>query len=107
VAVTVLHVDDCPNTSALLDLLDVVLEKGSVEVRTRTVSSLAEAEALGMHGSPTLVIDGRDPFVGSPEATLSCRLYQTEDGLRGIPSIAQLREALTNMNVRTRREARS
>jgi hypothetical protein len=95
VNVTVLHVAECPNTAALIERLSTVLGPRGV-VAMRTVSTEADAAALGMHGSPTLLIDGCDPFVGSPEASLSCRLYQTEDGVRGLPSVAQLRAALTD-----------
>jgi hypothetical protein len=46
----------------------------------------AEAEAVraGMHGSPTLLIDGVDPFA-EPRArpSLSCRLYRDPAGRTG------------------------
>jgi hypothetical protein len=96
VNVTVLHVPECPNTAPLIERLGIALGSRRVTVTTRTVSSGADAAALGMHGSPTLLIEGCDPFVGPPEVSLSCRLYQTEDGLCGSPSVAQLRSALTD-----------
>jgi len=95
VDVTVLHIEDCPNTAELLRRLDVVLHH-CVPVATRAVSSVVEATELGMHGSPTLLIEGRDPFVGTPEPSLSCRLYRTEEGLRGVPSVTQLRAVLAD-----------
>jgi len=53
------------------------------------------AERLQFVGSPTVLIDGRDPFAGA-EGTfgLACRVYQTPDGLAGSPTLEQLREAL-------------
>jgi hypothetical protein len=47
-------------------------------------------------GSPTLLIDGVDPFAAPGEpASLSCRLYRLPDGsLDGVPSLDQLRAAL-------------
>jgi hypothetical protein len=95
VDVTVLHIEDCPNTSELLRRLGIVL-RHRVPVATRAVSSVLEATELGMHGSPTLLIEGRDPFAGTPDPSLACRLYRTEEGLRGLPSVAQLRAVLTD-----------
>jgi hypothetical protein len=49
-----------------------------------------------MNGSPTLLIDGVDPF-GRPglRPSLSCRLYPDENGsLSGAPSVTQLRQVL-------------
>jgi Alkylmercury lyase len=60
------------------------------------ISDDGEAARLGLHGSPTLLIDGVDPFAepGQPP-TLSCRLYRDERGeLSGAPSVGQLREAI-------------
>src|SRR4051794_14140426 len=50
----------------------------------------------GMTGSPTLLIDGTDPFArpGS-EPSLSCRLYPSENGrVEGAPSVDDLRRVL-------------
>jgi hypothetical protein len=49
-----------------------------------------------MHGSPTLLVNGSDPFAapGTP-ASVSCRLYRDQGGpAGGAPSVAALREAL-------------
>jgi hypothetical protein len=40
-----------------------------------------------MHGSPTLLVNGKDPF-GPPDASpaIACRMYRGEDGrLEGAP----------------------
>jgi hypothetical protein len=67
-----------------------------VSVEHRVVSAPEEAERYGMHGSPTILIDGRDPFAEpGAEASLSCRLYRNADGrTQGVPSAGQLRAAL-------------
>ena len=49
-----------------------------------------------MHGSPTLLIDGVDPFaeLGQPPG-MSCRLYRDDEGrTSGAPSVGQLRHAI-------------
>ena len=57
---------------------------------------LAEAARWGMHGSPTLLIDGRDPFaVPGAAPAIACRLYEAENGrLDGAPAVSALRQAL-------------
>ena len=53
------------------------------------------AEQYGFRGSPTVLIDGVDPFA-DPDAPvgLSCRMYATDDGYAGSPSLDQLRAAI-------------
>ncbi|HET6192893.1 MAG TPA: hypothetical protein VFE59_38505, partial [Trebonia sp.] len=47
-----------------------------VSVEYRVVSTPEEAARYGMQGSPTILIDGRDPFAEpGAAASLSCRLY--------------------------------
>jgi len=96
----VLHVSDCPHAAALTARL-VHLVAGRVQVEQRAVRDQREAVSLGMRGSPTLLIDGIDPF-GAPDQppNLSCRLYRDDNGsLAGAPSIAQLREALASRGI--------
>jgi hypothetical protein len=49
-----------------------------------------------MHGSPTLLVDGSDPFAEPEEpASVSCRLYRYGNGqVDGAPSVSQLRQAI-------------
>ncbi|MDK1017238.1 MAG: thioredoxin family protein, partial [Actinomycetota bacterium] len=48
------------------------------------------------HGSPTVLINGIDPFAENDAPVgLSCRIYRTDEGLAGTPTIDQLRQALT------------
>jgi hypothetical protein len=93
---TVLAVPDCPNAPALEDRLAAVLHgRAGVSVSHEVISSEADAASWGMHGSPTLLIDGMDPFAepGQPPS-VSCRLYRDDDGLvSGAPSVGQLRQA--------------
>ncbi len=93
----VLHIPDCANLElARARLREAIAGAGlSADVRDVEVATPAEAKRAGMRGSPTILIDGRDPFaVEAAEASLSCRLYQTADGVDGAPSVAQLLEAL-------------
>jgi hypothetical protein len=49
-----------------------------------------------MHGSPTLLVDGADPFAAPGQVpSLSCRLYRDESGrAEGAPSVDALRRAI-------------
>jgi hypothetical protein len=58
------------------------------------VATPEDAERLRFVGSPTVLVDGRDPFTDGGTFGLSCRVYPTLDGLAGAPTVEQLREAL-------------
>ena len=91
----ILQVPGCPGADLLAARLDGLLP-GRARVIRRVVTSPAEAERLGMTGSPTLLADGADPFArpGLLPA-VSCRLYRDEHGRQvPSPSAAQLRAAL-------------
>jgi hypothetical protein len=95
--VEVLTVPDCPNGPvARQRLAEALAGRDDVTVEPRVISTLAEAARYGMHGSPTILIDGHDPFAapGTP-ASLSCRLYRDADGrAQGAPPPERLREVL-------------
>ena len=91
----ILQVPGCPGADLLAARLDGLLA-GRAPVTRRVVTSQADAERLGMTGSPTLLADGADPFArpGLLPA-ISCRLYRDEHGRRvPAPSAAQLRAVL-------------
>jgi hypothetical protein len=107
VRIDVLVVPDCPNGPVLIERLAQALHgRDDVQVATRVIDTLEEADQWGMHGSPTVLVDGRDPFAapGTP-ASVSCRLYQDEAGrAQGAPSLARLRQALDGQEERFARE---
>ena len=90
----VLHVPYCPN---LLPLLERLAEVTDLPVSTHVIESEADAARFGMAGSPTLLVDGIDPFAaaGGCECGLACRLYRDDAGrIISAPSVEQLRVAL-------------
>jgi hypothetical protein len=94
--VTILHVPGCPNVVTLQDRLVQAIGSDDVELTLRLIDSEDLATEVGMTGSPTLLIDGVDPFAEpGRSASLSCRLYRDEAGhVAGAPSVARLRRAL-------------
>ncbi|MCA1843481.1 MAG: thioredoxin family protein [Actinobacteria bacterium] len=95
--IDLLYIADCPNRDLARRHLVAALARTdqAAVIRERQVRSADEAVSLGMRGSPTILIDGGDPFVeGSGPPALSCRLYRGEAGLRGVPTVDQLVEAM-------------
>jgi hypothetical protein len=94
---TLLAVPDCPNITMLEQRLAVALAgHRDVVVRRREVASEQDAAQAGMHGSPTLLVDGVDPFAEVGQVpSLSCRLYRDVTARTdGAPSVEALRRVL-------------
>jgi hypothetical protein len=97
--IELLYVPNCPHRRTARRHLDAALaEQGLVAVvREREVASPEEADQYGMHGSPTIRVDGRDPFADpGARPSLSCRLYGGEHGASGAPTVAQLADVLAS-----------
>jgi hypothetical protein len=98
--ITLRYFDGCPHWETALSRLHEALQAagvaGKTELALEVVPSQEEAERLRFRGSPTILIDGVDPFAGeSAPYGLSCRVYATDSGLQGSPTVAQLRDVLT------------
>lgn len=95
VDVTFLYFDSCPNwklaNTALAEA--ATLEDRTLAINYQLVDTFEAAEALEFRGSPTILVDGVDPFADRDAPVgLSCRVYRTETGA---PSVEQLREAIS------------
>lgn len=77
-------------------LADVAPDRVAADLEIVVVSEQADAERLGLCGSPTLLVDGIDPFADpSQRPSLSCRLFADPGGTVGnAPSVGALRAAL-------------
>lgn len=96
--VELLVVPDCPNEAPATALLRTALDDvglARIPITTTVIDTAAEAERRRFIGSPTILIDGDDPFAerGQP-AALACRIYRTTTGTAGIPDLRRLRQAL-------------
>jgi hypothetical protein len=95
--IDLLYVPDCPNRRVARRHIRRALSATGLwaVVRECEVRTREEAAQLGMHGSPTILIDGRDAFEEtSGPADLACRLYPGPAGSRGVPTVDQLIAAL-------------
>jgi hypothetical protein len=89
----------CPSTERALSELRGVMNElglGAEEIRVTELRTDEEALERGFLGSPTILIDGSDPFAdGEEEVGLSCRVYRRRDGrVSPTPDPDELREAL-------------
>ncbi|MFB7496349.1 hypothetical protein ACFC09_16950 [Streptomyces sp. NPDC056161] len=96
--IEILVVPDCPHQRLAEERVRQALDVAGLTtagVTTRVVGDQAEAERAGFTGSPTILVDGRDPFA-EPGATptLACRMYRTQGGLAGAPGVDRIRRAL-------------
>lgn len=94
--VALLYFDDCPNWKvADQRLAAIAAERPDVVVTRHRVETVEQAERLGFHGSPSILVDGVDVFADPGAGVgLSCRVYRTPQGLAGAPTMEQLRAAL-------------
>jgi hypothetical protein len=94
--VELVYFDGCPHWETAAGRLRQVAGEVGVPVRHRRVRE--DDDLAGFGGSPTILIDGHDPFPRTgPVDGLSCRLYTTPEGPAGSPTLAQLRAALTGI----------
>lgn len=94
--VTVQYFDGCPNWKVLDQRLRDLSGEFDITIGHHRVEKPAEAERVTFRGSPTLLVDDVDPFAAGDEPVgLACRVYLTDDGPQGAPTIEQLRSVLT------------
>ena len=95
--VEVLVVEDCPHGALASTLVaQTLLDIGLTDVTVVTTVIRTEREARLRHfcGSPTVLINGRDPFAHPGAApALACRVYLTTEGSSGVPDARTLRRA--------------
>ena len=99
VRVELLYFDGCPNRKVADSRLAQALAtrgRDDAVVERRRVQTHEQAEELGFLGSPTIRIEGTDPFAtGREQVGLACRVYATPTGPSGCPDGAQLLEVLS------------
>lgn len=95
--VALLYFDGCPNHhDAEAQLRGVIDELGwDCSLTKINVDSIESAEKLRFQGSPTIHINGVDPFADvDARVGISCRIYPAEGGYRATPPVDELRSAL-------------
>jgi hypothetical protein len=105
--VEVLAFPGCPNRAGAIALVErVCAELGSnAEIQVHDICDQQAADQARSLGSPTIRVDGRDVEPGAEQCVEylhTCRLYQGEHSLRGLPEQAWLRQALQDAQARHR-----
>lgn len=98
--ITVVHTPGCPNVALVRQRVADALARltgADPEVVVEEIADPDKAVRRDFHGSPTLLVDGIDPFAdaGSP-AAFACRTYRTEAGIEGAPSVDQIAAVLAS-----------
>lgn len=98
--ITIRHVSDCANLDEAERRVAQAVEQTGIQaqIHVELISTLQEAENNGFAGSPSILIDGEDPFDDASSPSLACRLYRTAEGFEGAPSVAELVAAIIERN---------
>lgn len=95
--VTLQYFDGCPNWQITDAHLRRLSGEHEFEVHHELIDSIERAEEAEFRGSPTVLIEGVDPFAEREAPIgLACRIYQTDDGPSGSPTRRQLQDAIVS-----------
>ena len=96
--ITIQYFDSCPNWKVFDAIVtELVQQHGldDVSLTYQLIDTREVAEEYQFAGSPTMLVDGQDPFkTDQTPIGLACRTYMTATGLAPSPSVDQIREAL-------------
>ncbi len=98
--IELLYFDGCPSWQDALENVRQVIETENLpcEVRLVEIVSPQQAQAERFLGSPSFRMNGADLW---PETrsryNMSCRVYQTPQGMRGSPTVEMLRDRIREM----------
>jgi len=93
-----LYFDGCPHWRVAEQRLRSALASAGLDdqVQHVLVETPEDAERLDFLGSPTILIDGHDPFARGDELpAMACRVFSTPNGLEGSPTVEQLADVLS------------
>jgi hypothetical protein len=98
--IDLLYFEDCPSWQKGLENLHTVLSAENLEadirlIRVETDEVAAKEEFLG---SPSFRVGGQDVWPEERQTYhLGCRIYATEDGLRGFPTVSMLKKKIQDL----------
>jgi len=100
--IELLYFDGCPSWQTALENLRQVIEAENLPYQVRLIEIVTPQQAQDEHflGSPSFRMNGTDLW---PETrsryNMSCRVYQTPQGMRGSPTVEMLHERIHAMRV--------
>jgi hypothetical protein len=91
-------IPECPGAAEGSELLRRALDDvglADTPFAVRIIDTEEKARARRFAGSPAFVMDGVDVFAGETTGgSMACRVHQTPDGLRNVPTMRDLRRIL-------------
>jgi hypothetical protein len=100
--IELLWFDECPSYQEARALLEQVLREERIDAAIEMVQVRDHADAVARKflGSPTIRLNGVDPFAepGQNNFAMQCRVYRTPAGLQGTPTKEMLRAAVKGLN---------
>ena len=100
--VQLLYFDGCPHWHVMEERLREALRLSDIpeSIEHCLVATPEEADEFRFAGSPSILLDGRDPFAASSGGSgLTCRVYSTPDGTAGAPTVEQLVAAIRRSQI--------
>lgn len=101
--IEMLYFEDCPNWVYGLENLNSALKDEGmhdVDIQLVLINNEEDATKEKFLGSPSFHINGQDLW---PEERttyqVACRVYHTEEGLKGSPTVKMLRERIREINL--------
>jgi hypothetical protein len=95
--IELLYFNGCPSWKAALKNLETALvaEVVEAEIELIEVKDSEQANLLKFLGSPSFCVNGQDWWLEARQTyNLSCRVYATSQGMRGVPTVEMLREKI-------------
>jgi hypothetical protein len=95
--INLLYFDGCPSWKKALTHLQIasMKEKLDTQINLVEVKSALEAADVKFLGSPSFQINGQDLWPEDRQSySMNCRVYKTNEGLKGWPTIEMLRQKL-------------
>jgi hypothetical protein len=99
--ITLQYFGGCPNWETTRAHLATLLGEGlDAAMDYELIDTYEMAVERGFGGSPTVLVDGVDAFgYRRAVAGLACRVYDTEHGSAGSPTLDQLRAAIGSVRI--------
>jgi hypothetical protein len=96
--ITLLYFDGCPHWHLAERRLGTALAEigeSSDLIERRRITTQREAQEVGFRGSPTIQLNGRDPFEHDAGTVgMACRIHRTAAGREGAPALLDIVKAL-------------
>lgn len=95
--INLFYFDGCPSWKKALTHLQIASMKEKLDTQINLIEVRSEKEAADVKflGSPSFQINGQDLWPEDRQSyEMNCRVYATNEGLKGWPTIEMLRQKL-------------